>query len=43
MLGTEFIVPVPELLRRQANAHREKIAHRDGRRSVTDGELPRPN
>jgi len=35
MLGTEFIVPDPEVLRRRANAHGDKIAYRDNRCAVT--------
>jgi len=41
MLRTELIAPIPELLRRQAEAHGEKIAYRDGRRAVAYRDLLR--
>jgi acyl-CoA synthetase (AMP-forming)/AMP-acid ligase II len=41
MLRTELIAPVPRLLRRQAEAHADKIAYRDCRRAVNYRELLR--
>jgi long-chain acyl-CoA synthetase len=35
VLRTDLIAPIPELLRRQAAAHGDKVAYRDARRSVT--------
>jgi long-chain acyl-CoA synthetase len=39
MLHTDLIAPIPELLRRHANAHGKKCAYRDVRSSVTYAEL----
>jgi acyl-CoA synthetase (AMP-forming)/AMP-acid ligase II len=41
MLRTELIAPLPELLRRRAEAHGDKVAYRDSRRAVNYGELLR--
>lgn len=39
MLRTDLIASVPELLRRHADARGGKLAYKDGRRSITYGEL----